>query len=205
MPRPITRPTLYQVDRWREALPKALHACLDAWPIIITRQHQMSRGLSNGPGGPRSVGDHSDPTATTILNPELSDPTTPYREWRAEWKETRCALIVAARKAGQIIGFHFPETFNTIGECLEQALTDCIDYRIEIDDIEWRAECDEALSHLCGTAARAIRLASTKAPRGRENTVEVCAECGLPAPEVKRIDGEPYCLADYKRLWRREA
>ncbi len=39
---------------------------------------------------------------------------------------------------------------------------------------------------------------------GRVNTVELCAECGEPAPKVHRIDGQPYCATTcYQRVNRR--
>lgn len=40
--------------------------------------------------------------------------------------------------------------------------------------------------------------------RGRINTVDICAECGQPAPKVHRIDGQPYCWSTcYQRVNRR--
>lgn len=51
-------------------------------------------------------------------------------------------------------------------------------------------------------AARA-EMAPAKPKRGRENTVELCALCGLPAPKVRRVDGQPYCATScFYRVWR---
>lgn len=47
------------------------------------------------------------------------------------------------------------------------------------------------------------KMAPAKARRGRENTVEICTLCSLPAPKVRRVDGLPYCATScFYRVWR---
>lgn len=72
---------------------------------------------------------------------------------------------------------------------------------------EWITDLTKAMTQLRTLRARINNvLPNPKAAdkmRGRVNTVDICAECGLPAPEVKRIDGEPYHKNTcYFRRWR---
>lgn len=63
---------------------------------------------------------------------------------------------------------------------------------------EWRLLFDESLGSLRNTAHRATRLlpltdAQISHAQIRQNTVDICAECGERAPDrVKRLDGVAY-------------
>lgn len=63
---------------------------------------------------------------------------------------------------------------------------------------DWLAEFDETRGHLLRLAGTARGLlpadpAELEKARGRQNSVEVCAECGDPIPDkVRRIDGLPF-------------
>ena len=47
------------------------------------------------------------------------------------------------------------------------------------------------------------KLMPVRVLAGRRSEVEVCTECHLPAPKVRRIDGLPYCASScYYRVWR---
>lgn len=60
---------------------------------------------------------------------------------------------------------------------------------------DWLTEFDEwvaAGKRLERRARGLLPKSEAEVTRGRENTVEVCVECGEPAPKVKRLDGQPY-------------
>lgn len=60
---------------------------------------------------------------------------------------------------------------------------------------EWLAEFSEfrALGkNLYGKLKRVLPVDPSSVERGRVNTVDLCTECNLPAPKVKRLDGKPY-------------
>lgn len=65
-----------------------------------------------------------------------------------------------------------------------------------------------ALAEAAGVLAiipkRRAHIAKLGGVQGRVNTVELCAECGEPAPKVHRIDGQPYhATSCYYRVNRR--
>ncbi len=63
------------------------------------------------------------------------------------------------------------------------------------------AEAAGVVSIIPKRRAHITKLGGTQT---RVNTVELCAECGEPAPKVKRIDGQPYCAGTcYQRVNRR--
>jgi len=53
------------------------------------------------------------------------------------------------------------------------------------------------------TVVAAMSQAEKESLQKRQNAVELCAMCGLPAPEVHRVDGKPYhANTCYFVLWR---
>jgi hypothetical protein len=73
---------------------------------------------------------------------------------------------------------------------------------------DWLAHWSETVAHLTNTYSDLMRLLpmtddeKAKAQQ-RENTVEVCTDCGDPAPKVRRINGKPYHADScYYRRWR---
>lgn len=71
---------------------------------------------------------------------------------------------------------------------------------------DWLAGFVEFRGHaknLEGALRRVLPADEASVDRGRVNEVEVCAECGLPAVKVRRIDGVPYhATSCYFRVWR---
>ncbi len=68
---------------------------------------------------------------------------------------------------------------------------------------DWLVEFSELRAMVRRLDGRRAALAPSLPKRGRVNTVEVCSLCSLPAPKVKRIDGQPYCASScYYRAWR---
>ena len=71
------------------------------------------------------------------------------------------------------------------------------DYRQWIDDLK------RLLVTLFDIDNQQAKLLDTGRNTGRTNTVATCAECGNPAPKVKRIDNQPYCADTcYRKLTR---
>jgi hypothetical protein len=68
---------------------------------------------------------------------------------------------------------------------------------------EWMTLMDEAIGALVNADSRRGKLMPADGPTERENTVEICADCGEPAPKVKRVNGLPYhATSCYYRVWR---
>lgn len=60
---------------------------------------------------------------------------------------------------------------------------------------DWLTHLQETRGHLKnldGSLKRILPVDATTVERGRVNQVDLCTECDLPAPKVKRLDGKPY-------------
>lgn len=65
----------------------------------------------------------------------------------------------------------------------------------------WYALRDATDSLRRAERARQLIVHLGDADRGRVNTVDLCTECGEPAPTVRRINNAPYCAPSLGPCW----
>lgn len=98
-----------------------------------------------------------------------------------QWIDTLSSPIraVAANEGGTSKGSHPDPTFDAVGNRALAWLDRFRRFRVEARLVD----------------AERAKMAPAKPKRKglRENTVEVCVRCQMPAPKVHRIDGQPYC------------
>lgn len=74
--------------------------------------------------------------------------------------------------------------------------------------ILWLEQLDKVQAQLVELDRRRMAFlratdAEVASMQERQNSVEICADCGGPAPDVHRIDGQPYCATScYHRVRR---